>query len=104
MQIDLESISRHRLAFLGGLAAAVRRQCGLEWTPRGYRLLPRSRMAHMDKMVRAPLGVAIHVVRVDAKAGTATIEWEDDRGRVRQAEVSQIALQRHARRRAAGQQ
>jgi hypothetical protein len=96
MDVEFES-SRARLALLSGVAAAIRRQFGLEWSPRGYRLR-RTRMARMERMVRAPADVDLHIVRRDAKAGTAVIEWEDARGRIRQAEVPQVALQRHARR------
>jgi hypothetical protein len=98
MQVDLES-SRARLSVLGRIAGAVRRQFGLEYTRHGYRVLPRIRMAHMEQRLRAPFDVEIHIVRMDAKEGTAVIEWEDARGRIRQAVVPEIAIARHARRR-----
>jgi hypothetical protein len=94
--VDIES-TRARLSVLGRVAAAVRRQFGLEWTRHGYQVLPR--MRRMERRVRAPLEVGIHIVRMDAKAGTAIVEWEDAKGRLRQAELPQIALARHARRR-----
>src|SRR5262245_2419578 len=47
--------------------------------------------------------VDIHLVQMNA-SGTAVIEWEDAQGRIRQAEVPQIAFLRHARKRWARKQ
>jgi hypothetical protein len=94
MEIDVE---RARLSFLASIAATIRRQTGLEWSPRGYRLR-RIRMTRMEQRLRAPL-VDLHIVRIDPKEATAVVEWEDARGRIRQAVVPQIAIARHARRR-----
>jgi hypothetical protein len=97
MEGELEN-SKARLSFFASVASAVRRQCGLEWTRQGYRVLARTRKARMERMVRAPRDVALHVVRQDVRAGTVVIEWEDA-GRLRQAELPKVALARHARRR-----
>jgi hypothetical protein len=97
--VDIES-TRARLSLYASVAAAVRRLSGLEWRPRqGYRVLARTQMARMERMVRAPADVELHVLRLDAKQGVAIVEWTDHAGRVRQAEIPQIALARHARRR-----
>jgi hypothetical protein len=103
MQVDFES-SRARLAFLASVASAVRRMCGLEWRPRhGYRTLGVRRMER-ERRLRAPADVAIHVLRQDVKQGVAVVEWQDAKGRLRQAELPEIALARHARRRRGGKQ
>jgi len=45
----------------------------------------------MDQLVKIPQDVDIHVLRLDPKRATAVVEWSDAQGRIRQAEVRQIA-------------
>jgi hypothetical protein len=54
-------------------------------------------MRRMEQRVRAPKEFEIHILRRDRRAATVTIEWSDAQGRVRQAEVPEIAVVRHAR-------
>jgi hypothetical protein len=101
MTMELE-VARAKLAFNAKLAAILRREFGLERMQRGgYRALPRIRVNKMERRRRAPVDVAIRVVRLDKAAATAVVEWEDPQGRIRQCELPQVALVRYARRREA---
>jgi hypothetical protein len=81
MVTELEC-ARAKLAFHGSVPAAVRRMCGaFEWTGVGYRARARTRKMQMERRVRAPRDVQLHIVRMDAKAATAIVEWEDVRAR-----------------------
>ena len=96
MLVELE-LARARLAYRAGLAAAVRRQCGLEWTVSGYRALAKTRRVRMqqEQLARVPRGVGkIHILWSDLD--TYTIEWSDGE-RVFYATVSRIAVDRHLR-------
>ena len=96
MFVELE-LARARLAYRADLAAAVRRQCGLEWTGSGYKARVRTRKVGMEQQTMIPRGVdKIHVLWTDPKQGTATVEWSDG-VRCFYATVPIIEVRRHDR-------
>ena len=72
MLIELD-VARARLSLRSKVAAAVRRLCGLEMTPTGYRTMARGK--RMEHRVRAPDNVEIHVLHFN-RDGTVTVEFE----------------------------
>jgi hypothetical protein len=99
MLVELE-LARARLALRGAIAAAIRRQCNVEWTGKGgYRPLAKLRKTKMDS-VRVPReAIAIQVLRRDHRHKVVVIEFTDAQNKLRTATVPEIALVRYARRR-----
>jgi hypothetical protein len=99
MLVELE-IARARLAYRAGLAAAIRRQCGLEWTGAGYAARAKPRKVGMQEQIaRIPKNAGkICVLWTDAKAGTSTVEFSPDGVRLFHVTVPTIEVTRYLRR------
>jgi hypothetical protein len=91
-------IARARLRFHSGVAAAVRRTSGLEWTGSGYRARAKRVVRMEQQLARIPKHVnRVFVLWSDEKSGTVTVEWGSPDGRVFYATVPKIALRRFDR-------
>jgi hypothetical protein len=90
-------IARAHLARHGGIAAAARR-LGIEWTGAGYRTL--ARVKRMERRIKLPVDLEVIVLNRDPRQAEVTCEYVDKRGMHHRVICPEIAVLRHARRRA----